>query len=123
MNAILDTIMTREFLNAFGITVAIAALLGAIIFIIAAYFVKLKQLEKQLDELQRVITERIDNFEAQTREDFSRERHMINESLSGISENVMRAVISVSGQNDDVQKDDPNKESQDEDAQSEEKTE
>ena len=96
MNGIIDTVFTREFLGTFITFLLMALCAGSVMFIIAAYFVKLRRLEKQIDEFKRDISARLDNFEASTQKDFARERHMINESLQGISETVARAVISVS---------------------------
>lgn len=101
MKEIFDTVLTADFLYAFIIAALIALAVGALIFVICAYFVKLKKLEKQIEEFKAALDSRLDTFEENTRQDFARERHMINESLAGISETVMRAVISVSGKKQD----------------------
>jgi len=95
LSDMLDTLLSREFLGTLGLMLIGALLIGGAVFIISAYFVKLRQLEKQINDFKTEVNTRLDRFEKETREDFAKERHMINESLSGISETVMRAVLTV----------------------------
>lgn len=97
MSDMLNTLFSSEFLGTFGIMILCALIIGAVVFIVSSYLVKLRRLEQQIQEFKTEVNARLDRFERETKEDFAKERHMINESLSGISETVMRAVLTVAG--------------------------
>ena len=57
-------------------------------------YIRLRKIEVEIERLRRDVEGRLDRMETAGREEFKKERHMLNESLAAISETLMQAVIS-----------------------------
>lgn len=104
MREIIGGVPALDFVRVFGIIILVVAALVAALCVIIGYFMRLKQLEKQVDEFKTELNAELRRFEEETKQDFAKERHIINESLAGISETLMRAVLTVGKKDDKSEK-------------------
>lgn len=91
--------MIIEFLKVYGVFIGLAALvvfMGATLY---ACISKVRRLENAVDALKKEVLEKIDETNRTISEEQKKERRLLNESMSNLSESVTRAVFSVKAEN------------------------
>lgn len=84
-----------EFLKAYGILISCAAAIIALASALCVCVLKVKKLESAVLELKEEILKRMDQHDKSFIEEQKKERRLLNESMSNLSESVTRAVFSI----------------------------
>ncbi len=87
--------MVIEFLKVYGVMLALIALIFALAWTLTSCVSKVKRLEKTVFDLRKEILDRMDESNRALYEEQKKERRLLNESMSNLSESVTRAVFSI----------------------------
>ncbi len=93
--------MIIEFLKVYGVLLALAAVIIALAATLSVCVIKVKRLEGAVNDLKKEILERMDRNDKAFSEEQKKERRLLNESMSNLSESVTRAVFSIKAQAED----------------------
>ena len=84
-----------EFLKVYGILLVCVAAILALGCTLSMCVIKVKKLEKAVSDLKTEILARMDEHDKSFSQEQKKERRLLNESMSNLSESVTRAVFSV----------------------------
>ncbi|MBQ1257632.1 MAG: hypothetical protein IIW08_09500 [Clostridia bacterium] len=87
--------MIMEFLNTYGVLLTCAAAILALSCALIVCVIKVKRLEQAVYALKNAILDRMDQHDKAVVEEQKKERRLLNESMSNLSESVTRAVFSI----------------------------
>ena len=91
--------MVIEFLKAYGLLLALIGLIFALAATLISCVSKVKKLEKTVLELKKELLDKIDEINRTLSEEQKKERRLLNESMSNLSQSVTRAVFSIKTEN------------------------
>ena len=91
--------MVIEFLKAYGLLLALIGLIFALAATLISCVLKVKKLEKTVLELKKEFLDKIDEINRTLSEEQKKERRLLNESMSNLSQSVTRAVFSIKTEN------------------------
>ncbi len=91
--------MVIEFLKVYGVMLALIALIFALAWTLTSCVLKVKKLEKIVLDLKKEILDRMDETNRTLSEEQKKERRLLNESMSNLSQSVTRAVFSIKTEN------------------------
>lgn len=91
--------MMIEFLKVYGVLLACAAAIIALVLTLFSCMMKVRQLEKAVHEMKTEILSRMDQQDLAISQEQKKERRLLNESMSNLSESVTRAVFSIKAEN------------------------
>ena len=77
----------------------LVALIFAMAFTLASCISKVKRLEKMVLTFKKEVLDRMDEANRTLSEEQKKERRLLNESMSNLSESVTRAVFSIKAEN------------------------
>lgn len=87
--------MIIEFLKVYGVLLTCVATIFALAATLCACVLKVKKLETAVSDLKKEVLERMDRHDRAILEEQKKERRLLNESMSNLSESVTRAVFSI----------------------------
>lgn len=87
--------MIVEFIKVYGVLLTCAAAILALAITLSVCVLKVKRLEKAVTELKTELLGRMDQQNKALCEEQKKERRLLNESMSNLSESVTRAVFSI----------------------------
>ena len=91
--------MIMEFLDTYGVLITCAFAIIALTCALVVCVMKVKRLEGAVYELRKEILSRMDQQDKAIAEEQKKERRLLNESMSNLSESVTRAVFSIKSEN------------------------
>ncbi len=91
--------MVIEFLKAYGLLLVLIGLIFALAATLTSCVSKVKKLEKTVLEQKKEILDKIDEINRTLSEEQKKERRLLNESMSNLSQSVTRAVFSIKTEN------------------------
>lgn len=87
--------MIIEFLKVYGVLLTCVAAIFALAAALCTCVLKVKKLETAVAELKKEVLDRMDKLDKTITEEQKKERRLLNESMSNLSESVTRAVFSI----------------------------
>lgn len=87
--------MIIEFLKVYGVLLTCVAAIFALAAALCTCVLKVKKLETAVAELKKEVLDRMDRQDKAILEEQKKERRLLNESMSNLSESVTRAVFSI----------------------------
>lgn len=87
--------VVTEFLRLYGVLLTCAVVIVALAAVLCACVLKVKKLESAVREMKKELLDRMDRQEKAMTEEQKKERRLLNESMSNLSESVTRAVFSI----------------------------
>ncbi len=87
--------MIIEFLKVYGVLLTCIAAIFALAVTLCNCVLKVKKLETSVTELKKELLDRMDRQDKAILEEQKKERRLLNESMSNLSESVTRAVFSI----------------------------
>ncbi|MBQ3231490.1 MAG: hypothetical protein IJB25_06410 [Clostridia bacterium] len=90
--------MVIEFLKVYGVLLSCIAAILALACTLCLCVMKVKKLEGAVEEMKKELLEKMDNQEKEFLQEQKKERRLLNESMSNLSESVTRAVFSIKAQ-------------------------
>ena len=89
-----------EFLKVYGVLLSCIAAILALACTLCLCVMKVKKLEGAVKEMKKELLEKMDNQEKEFLQEQKKERRLLNESMSNLSESVTRAVFSIKVQSE-----------------------
>lgn len=87
--------MMMDFLKVYGILIVCAAFILALAATLYSCITKIRRLENEIRSMHEDINRKLDEIAEQAMEDQKKQRRLLNEGLSGLTESVTRAVFSL----------------------------